>query len=114
MHNPEIIIVPVIFFVFYMIIKTLSDNRIKRILIEKGQLDENTKFLQTPAASDPLNAVKWGTVLISIGQAFFMTELLPRDISDGGLIGMISFFAGVGYLVYYYMAKNRDQGNKGL
>lgn len=114
MHNPEVIIVPVIFFVFYMIIKTLSDNRIKRILIEKGKLDENTKFLQAPAASDPLNAVKWGMVLIGIGLAFLAWELLPRQITEVGLYGMISLFAGVGFLVYYFMAKNRDQANKGL
>ena len=40
------IAVPIVFFVFCaVIIKILSDNKTKRMLIEKGMIDENVKYL---------------------------------------------------------------------
>ncbi len=105
MNHPEVIVIPVIFLTIYMVIKTLSDNRIKRILIEKGETGESLKHLNMSQPLNGLNSMKWGLILIGIGAAFFIAELFPREISDGGLLGLMSLFAGVGFLVYYNLAK---------
>jgi hypothetical protein len=103
-----VIIVPAIFLSFVLMIKIISDNRIKKMLIERGKVDENIKFLyQSIAARDPLSSVKWGLVLIGIGLAFLLGQLFPYSVSDEAVIGLMFLFAGIGFLVYYFMAKDR-------
>lgn len=111
--SEAIIIVPAVFLSFVLMIKIISDNRIKKMLIERGKVDENVKFLyQNFAARDPLSSVKWGMVLIGIGLAFLLGQLFPYSVSDEAVIGLMFLFAGVGFLVYYFMAKGQAQ-NKG-
>lgn len=111
--SEAIIIVPAVFLSFVLMIKIISDNRIKKMLIERGKVDENVKFLyQNFGARDPLSSVKWGMVLIGIGLAFLLGQLFPYSVSDEAVIGLMFLFAGVGFLVYYFMAKGQAQ-NKG-
>ncbi len=106
--NPEIIIVPVIFFCLVAVVKIISDNRLKRILIEKGKLDESAKFLhQHQAAANPLSSVKWGMVLIGIGAALLLSQFFPYTFSDEAILGLIFLFAGLGFLIYYFLWKKQ-------
>jgi len=106
--NPEIIIVPIFFLAFVWMVKIISDNRIKRMLIEKGKLDESAKFLsQQQAAANPLSSVKWGLVLIGIGAALLLSQFFPYTFSDEAIFGLISLFAGLGFLIYYFLSKKQ-------
>ena len=65
------IAVPIVFFIIIaVIIKILSDSKTKRILIEKGMLDENVKYLYADRYDSNVPAsLKWGMVLTAIGLA---------------------------------------------
>ena len=63
-----VLIVFVIFSAAAFVVKVVSDNRIRRRLIESGSLDEKAKYLYLRAerrAADPLSSVKWGMVLVA-------------------------------------------------
>ena len=57
--NPEIIIVPIDFFSFVAMTKILVDSRTKRLLIEKGKIDENLRYLNFQHLSNPLHSIKF-------------------------------------------------------
>ena len=112
MNNLEILIPIVLFICFVAVIKIISDNRVKKLLIEKGKVDENLKFLHYQTARNPLSSVKWGFVLIGIGLAFLLGQLFPYDVSDESIIGLMFLFAGIGFMIYYFMAKNQTQDSE--
>jgi hypothetical protein len=106
MNHPEIIIVPVIFFSIAWLIKVLSDNRVKRKLIEKGELNANVENLaKIDTRSNPLSAIKWGLVFIGIGTAILISHLFPYSVSDEMIFALMFMFAGIGFIIYYFIAK---------
>ncbi len=102
----EFLIPIAFFFAAVALVKIISDNRLRRHMIEKGNLDENIKYLyQQNQAPQPLSSIKWGLVLIGIGLALFLNQLFPYTISDEGTVGLMFLLAGIGFLVYYFIAR---------
>ena len=85
-----------------MIIKIITDNVIRKRLIDKGMVDDKVKFLYngSPKAK-ALTNLKWGIVLVGIGLAALIGHLFPDHVDEGATIGLMFIFAGVGFLVYY-------------
>ncbi|MEJ2634317.1 MAG: hypothetical protein P8184_03370 [Calditrichia bacterium] len=106
-------IIPVtLFLVIGWIIKVLSDNRLRQRLIEKGEIDENIKQLVVGTGHAQLSSLKWGLVLIGLGLALFIGEMFPQDINEGVTVGGMFLFAGIGFLVYYFVAKNVNRSGQ--
>jgi hypothetical protein len=103
----DALIVAIIFVSFVVVIKILSDNRIRRAAIDKGVLGEDLKYLYGNRIESYVpSALKWGFVLIGIGLAFFIGQFVPGD--DQGVITIGSMFAlsGLGLVIYYLIARN--------
>jgi len=108
-----VLIVGIIFFSVVVFVKILSDNRIRSKLIEKGMLDENVKYLYSNRLEYHVpSALKWGMVLIGVGLAFLIGQLVPYDISDEVTVGSMFVLAGIGLLVYYAIAKRMADRSK--
>ncbi len=106
MHDA--LIVFIIFFSFVSIIKILSENRTRRMLINKGELNkELLPVLTGGMGASPLQSMKWGLVLVGIGLALLLGRLFPEDISNDITLAMMFIFAGVGFLVYYFISKKQ-------
>jgi hypothetical protein len=104
------VITGIVFVSVIVLIKLLSDNKIRSKLIDKGMVDENVKFLffdrqefRAPAA------LKWGMVLIGIGLAFIIGQLVPADISGEVTVGCMFLMAGLGLIIYYFLAKSMSK-----
>ncbi len=99
-------IVPVtVLVVIAVIIKILSDNKLRRLAIEKGVVNEDMKYLYFDRFEGKVpSSLKWGFVLIGIGLALFIGQLFPYDMTDEITIGGMFFLAGVGLVVYYFVA----------
>ena len=113
-HLEPILIVGIIFSVCAYVIKILSDNRIRQRIIESGQLDEKLKYLYLEPKKGnlrPLNSIKWGLVLIGLGLALFLGRLFPYTIVDEMTFGLMFLFAGIAFIIYYFMAKSRLEEN---
>jgi hypothetical protein len=107
-------IVPItLFVVFAVIVKILSDNRVRRLAIEKGVVNEDIKFLYYDRFEGKVpSSLKWGFVLIGIGLALFLGQLVPHDMTEHITIGGMFFLAGVGLVVYYFVARQIYQKAK--
>lgn len=110
------VVTAIVFGTLVLIIKILSDNRIRKSLIDSGQVDEKAKFLYFRAernVPDPLNSVKWGMVLIGLGLALligqFISQFVQYGDTDGITIGLMFLFAGIAFLIYYNMKKKQGQ-----
>jgi hypothetical protein len=105
MHSD--IFVPLIVFGFFgYVIKILSDNRIRNRLIEKGLVDEKVKFLYYDNARlKNVTSLKWGMLLIALGAALLIGQWLPYDAREEMTVGLMFLFAGIAFLIYYFLAK---------
>lgn len=87
------------------IVKIVSDNKIKRLAIEKGLVGENLKYLYLERFERWVpGSLKWGIVLVSLGLALLVIRIYPGDISDELTVGSMFLFAGLGLIVYYFVA----------
>ena len=104
----DVLVVAVVFFSFVYFVKILSDNRIKHKIIEKGLIDENLNYLFQRKFEDNFSsALKWGMVLIGLGLAFMIGQLVSSDISDEITVGGMFLFAGIGLVIYYFIIKRK-------
>jgi hypothetical protein len=106
-----VLIVFVIFGTAAFVIKVVSDNRIRRRIVESGQVDEKVKYLYFGSGKrlfDPLSNVKWGMVLIAIGLALLLGQLFPYNITEEMTIGFMFLFAGLAFLIYYFIQKGKS------
>ncbi len=109
MMGSEVIIVPAVILGFVTVVRIISENRLKRNLIDKGMVNEDIKFLSQNYMENPLTAVKWGLVLIGLGGALFAGQLL--DLREEGTIGLMMLLAGGGFITYYFLANNESRNS---
>jgi hypothetical protein len=114
-----LVIVPFFFGTIAYIVRIVSDNRIRRRLIESGQIDEKIKFLYFPAQkslNEPFNSVRWGLVSISLGLAVIIGQQFPEGEKEQMTLSAMFLLAGIAFLVYYLLAKrelkHRSQSNQ--
>jgi hypothetical protein len=108
MSNLEILIPISLFYIVYLIIKTVSDNRLRQKLIDKGLVDEKVKYLFVKNSElQPMPSLKWGIVLIAIGVALFVNAMFPLLMEGPASFGFVSVLAGLAFIVYYFIAKNQ-------
>ncbi len=99
-------LVPLTFFIIvFLIVKLVYDYKLRRLALEKGLVDQNLKFLfedrfegRVPAA------LKWGFVLVGIGLAIVIGRMFPYEMVEQVTVGCIFLFAGLGLVLYYFVA----------
>jgi hypothetical protein len=102
-----------VFVVIAYIVKVISDNRVRSRLIEKGALDENVKHLYWgKRSSSHQTSLKWGLVCIGVGLGLFIGQLFPHRVNDEMSIGFMFALAGVGLMIFYFIAKRSTSVNK--
>lgn len=106
----------VAFFAIVAIFKIIADTVVRKRLIDKGMVDDKIKFLYNGSAkAKALANLKWGIVLIGIGLAALLSYIFPDFISEGGAVGLIFIFAGIGFLIYYFLlsriAREEEKGS---
>lgn len=94
-----------VFFVIAYVVKVISDNKIRKLAIEKGMVNEDIKYLYFDRFEGKVpSSLKWGFVLIGIGLALFIAQMAPSSMTEEITIGGMFFFAGVGLVIYYFVA----------
>jgi len=109
------IIVPIASFMFiFLLIKALFDYRTRQKLIEKGLVDEKVKYLFAEQQADFkfLNSLKWGMVLIGLGLAVLLGEMVPDERAEEMTIGAMFVFAGLAMLIHYGIANRMSKKSK--
>ncbi|HPG39891.1 MAG TPA: hypothetical protein PLP19_11505 [bacterium] len=108
------ILVPItLFIVMGWIIKVLSDNHIRKLLIEKNIDSDSVKLLYSDKLEKYVpSAMKWGMVLVAIGLAIFLGKLMvlipgfdsSRHDEEVFIFAMMFIMGGLALIIYYAMA----------
>ena len=105
----DALIVAIIFFSLVAVLKIISDNKIRSKLIDKGLVDEKVKHLYANNASfGVLSSLKWGFVLIGVGLAFLIGEIVPYSMKGEITVGSMFILAGLGLLIFYFIFKKKS------
>jgi hypothetical protein len=87
------------------IVKLGLDHRTRQKLIDKGMVDENVKYLyRENGETRALSSLKWALVLIGIGLAFIIGQIVPARMMEEITVAGMFLLAGVGLLIYYAIA----------
>ena len=104
------ILVPIIgFIVVAYMVKVVSDNKIRRMVVEKGDVSENIKYIfsnnynvNTPAS------LKWGMVLLAVGLGLFVGNLLDNlGFGSEEITFALMFIAGGCAMIAYYVIASK-------
>ncbi len=96
-----------------LVFKVIADAITRNKLINKGLVDENVKFLfHRSFDSHPVSNIKWGLVLVGLGLALLIKQFAPFYMRDESVLGLMFLFAGIAFLVYYGVSKNRTNGSE--
>ncbi|HNR68727.1 MAG TPA: hypothetical protein PKN04_12260 [bacterium] len=95
-------LVPIsLFLAIAWVIKTMSDNRVKRTLVAKEKVDPAlVSLLQNSGDPRIPAALKWGLVLLGIGLGLIVGQRYSEEIK----IAMIFIFGGLALVLYYILA----------
>ena len=109
----DVLMAAVVFSGLYMIFKLILDSITRAKLINKSLVDEKVKYLfqeyqQKKGHSD----IKWGMVLLGIGVALIIRQVAPYTIGDEGMFGLMFIFAGLGFLIYYFISGQKLKGTQ--
>lgn len=96
-----------------LVFKVIADATIRHKLINKDLVNENVKHLFVrPRGDYVLSNLKWGLVLIGIGLAIVIPRFFPYYVRTETMFGLMFLFAGIGFLVYYGVAKGKIEEDK--
>lgn len=99
-----IIIVPFFLGTIAFIIKVLSDNRVKRELINMRADKETIDYLMLQApAQNKETSLKWGMVAVALGLSFAAIALFGLDGEQPMTYAVVFIFGGAGLLGYYLL-----------
>ena len=97
-----IIIVPAFFAAIFLIMKTLSDNRVKRELINMRADKETIDYLmlKSPSGSGE-SSLKWGIVAVALGAGLALIQVLGLNGEEPLTYALMFIFGGGGLLAHY-------------
>lgn len=88
------------------IIRIYTNYILKKNMIEKGFVNEEAQALfREQKTSSSLGSLKWGILMITVGIALVVSDFLPFSYDSTAKYGIIAAFVGIGFLVYYQIAK---------
>ena len=91
---------------FAVIAKGIMDHLSRKQLIKKGlSPDELVPRALRDGGMELLSIVKWALLCMFIGAALVIPELLPTKLSSTAVFGLTFIGAGLGFLVYFFIAK---------
>lgn len=105
------ILVPLGFFAAIVwIVKIVSDNRIRRKMLDQHVSDEMVEAILQKGKSEPsaLGALKWGLIVLGVGGALILVELFSIDADEPLAYGMLFLAAGAGLIAYYLIASAHE------
>lgn len=100
------------------IIKSITDFKLKKRLIEKAEvnegfstaLSESIKSLSDQRGQDKYPALKWGLVCFFIGIGLVSVEYFEFDYYRSPLpYGITLASAALGFLLYFFLVRNEER-----
>jgi hypothetical protein len=90
----------------YFFTKVLTDYILKKKMIEKGYVNEESQSIFKQYSPDNRNAsLKWGLIILSAGIALVIMDWLDVRPDSTLPYGILAVSISIGFLVYYFIVK---------
>jgi hypothetical protein len=91
----------------YFFTKVLTDYILKKKMIDKGFVNEDTQaiFKTHQSADGRYGSLKWGLLALAGGIALILMDYLEVRSDSPLPYGLLSVALSVGFLVYYFLVK---------
>lgn len=104
-----IILVPAFFFSIAYMVRIVSDNKIRKELINANATEEIVQKLFLEQRDEVVGGnLKWGIVLISLGLALTLIQVTDFSEDDPVTYAIVLIFGGLGLLLYHRLQKSQD------
>ncbi len=101
--------IPMVFLIcIALMTKWLSDNRVRRELLNSGASPEHVTAIMQNPVQDIDSSLKWGIVAISIGLALAGIHLFGLNADDPLTFALVFLFGGAGLILFYMLRKHSD------
>jgi hypothetical protein len=86
--------------------RTLTDYILKKKMIEKGFVNEDTQAIfKRHAAENKYASLKWGLIIFFAGISLVLLEYIPYDAQSPLPYGIFTVSVSLGFLIYYFLVK---------
>ncbi|MEX0966890.1 MAG: DUF6249 domain-containing protein [Bacteroidia bacterium] len=111
------VMIPIAFFFFvYLIVRTISDNRLKRIVVEQQADVTNLQHLFRRPPASLISSLKWGMLLIGIGAGVMVGKQFDGPDPEMFIISSMVLGAGIALVLFYilghFIEKNQNRQNR--
>lgn len=90
----------------YVFTKTLTDYFLRRKMVEKGYVTEESKHLLAKEQEvNKYNSLKWGIITLFAGIGLVVIEFLPRRDESVLPFGIFAISVSIGFLIYFFISK---------
>lgn len=90
----------------YFFTKAITDYILKKKMIEKGYVNEDTQAIfKTHASSNRYSALKWGLLSLFGGIALIVVGSLDVRSDSPVPYGIMAVALSIGFLTYYFLMK---------
>lgn len=99
--------------VIILFTRILTDYILKKKMIDKGFVNEDTQsiFKKHESASNRYASLKWGLIIFFAGLSLMIMEYLPYDPESPLPYGLFTLSVSLGFLIYYFVSKQTDRIN---
>ena len=97
---------------FAIIIKAVIDNLVRLKIANKDNPPKESQKILKQKPTNPRLNLKWGFVLAALGIAMLVNEFILNKMSTVGTFGLMFLFAGLGFLIYFIVAKKELDNKK--
>jgi hypothetical protein len=86
--------------------RTISDYILKKKMIEKGFVNEDTQAIfKRNTDENKYSSLKWGLIILFAGISLVILEYVPHERDSTLPYGLFAVFVSLGFLIYYFMVK---------
>ena len=105
----EVLMVPAILgslgAVIYMFVKGMTDYILKKKMIEKGFVNDDTQAIFKNSENYKYSSLKWGLIILFAGLSLIIMEFIPTSPESPLPYGLFAVSVSIGFLIYYFLVK---------
>jgi hypothetical protein len=90
----------------YFFVKAMTDYILKKKMIEKGFVNDDTQAIfKQHAADNKYSSLKWGLIVLFGGISLIIMEFVSVSPDSPLPYGLFAVSVSLGFLIYYFLIK---------
>ena len=89
----------------YAFVKAMTDYILKKKMIEKGFVNDDTQAIFKNNENYKYSSLKWGLIVLAAGLSLILMEFIPTSPESPLPYGLFAVFVSIGFLIYYFIVK---------